>query len=756
MGGTVGHISLGSRIPTTLERASILLGQAAEGYLLGHKAIVKNRMIDYSQSGRKIFGFARIHPTHNGITGVERKSPAVLIEGSYTLKHGPPPALPNTPKCAALLHAPGGVVYSLDVDAASKKTTDCPINFDSKPKKASSKVRLIHVLAMQAPLQATGSSATVWRWGPDYNPALQFTIVPPRDTKLRAEQLQTLREGLALFAAVGWINVALIYLLKSKGVCKVQEETRSHVFMMAELPVFVELEVTRKLSNDPSKDLSWVSEDLVALCYQLNEQNTSEEFQAAWAKIEVLYKEKSRSLKGLTIPVRVIIGKPEYTKNCGTASRTASQHVWNVIKDALDPGQVQWGWFSSLLGSRSTLARRSGSVFCASYVVNSINAKSSVTFNGTSAAFMKLLTEMSREVRFSALSLCLVPRRDSQNACRMISSLFCGNSRPNGVIDQRGVDYACVSFQDKSGLEMNALCSALAVTQACRSATFTLCSYGSASSVEVWMWMANAFFSNRARLRSSVKQVTIYNARLDRNILDTMSRILSASNTEQELFAVATGLDGSSNTAGDAHEYHLRENATIQVTEEAAGRVISWNSSVVAADEFVRACEQYNAQLCRLECQFHGIHAFEPALSNASNMLAGTLRWWHCDLGPMPRYMAYYGTLRYLVHVLAGSKVLHYLTVEADIDLVGTFKDTLTRFNLEELDGNGRLPGACKLAFLSVFHSVEAHSPLKKQAKYCPERLRLRAPDMHVISEIFELAATHAVRKVNVIAHPPN
>ncbi|KAG6621244.1 uncharacterized protein IUM83_11102 [Phytophthora cinnamomi] len=59
-----------------------------------------------------------------------------------------------------------------------------------------------------------------------------------------------------------------------------------------------------------------------------------------------------------------------------------------------------------------------------------------------------------------------------------------------------------------------------------------------------------------------------------------MSRILSASNTEQELFAVATGLDGSSNTAGDAHEYHLRENATIQVTEEAAGRVISWNSSV--------------------------------------------------------------------------------------------------------------------------------------------------------------------------------
>lgn len=54
----------------------------------------------------------------------------------------------------------------------------------------------------------------------------------PRDRKLpsieRTKQLQTLREGLALFAAVAWIDVkALIYLLKTKGFAK--SKTRHEV-----------------------------------------------------------------------------------------------------------------------------------------------------------------------------------------------------------------------------------------------------------------------------------------------------------------------------------------------------------------------------------------------------------------------------------------------------------------------------------------------------------------------------------------------
>ncbi|EGZ10110.1 hypothetical protein PHYSODRAFT_338800 [Phytophthora sojae] len=112
--------------------------------------------------------------------------------------------------------------------------------------------------AMRELFASTESSATVWQWGPDYSLALRFTIVPPRTKKLtpneRLKQLKTLREGLALFAAVAWINVdALISLLKSNGVCEPREEVQHHEFMMAELPVFVELEVTSKLCSDQSR-----------------------------------------------------------------------------------------------------------------------------------------------------------------------------------------------------------------------------------------------------------------------------------------------------------------------------------------------------------------------------------------------------------------------------------------------------------------------------------------------------------------------
>ncbi|EGZ10120.1 hypothetical protein PHYSODRAFT_305391 [Phytophthora sojae] len=58
-----------------------------------------------------------------------------------------------------------------------------------------------------------------------------------------------------------------------------------------------------------------------------------------------------------------------------------------------------------------------------------------------------------------------------------------------------------------------------------------------------------------------------------------MSRILTASNTEQELLAVAKGLGSSSFTARDAREYHLRRDAIVRVTEEIDRRVVSWNSA---------------------------------------------------------------------------------------------------------------------------------------------------------------------------------
>ncbi|KAE9118242.1 hypothetical protein PF007_g9002 [Phytophthora fragariae] len=82
--GAVGHISLGRLVPTTLERASILLDQAAEEYGLGVGIIApettKNRTID---SGRKIFGFVRIHPADHGVDAVRQRPPT---EASYTLK----------------------------------------------------------------------------------------------------------------------------------------------------------------------------------------------------------------------------------------------------------------------------------------------------------------------------------------------------------------------------------------------------------------------------------------------------------------------------------------------------------------------------------------------------------------------------------------------------------------------------------------------------------------------------------------------
>ncbi|EGZ10105.1 hypothetical protein PHYSODRAFT_338794 [Phytophthora sojae] len=250
-GGAVGHISLGRRVPTTLERASILLDQTAAEYGPSIDIVDvanKNRMID-------------IHPADHGAVAVGRRSPTAVVEASYTLK------------VRRLLYM------------------------------AEFQLLLNYVEAMIPLVFSTGSSAIVWRWGPDYNPALQFTIVPPRDRKLpsieRTKQLQTLREGLALFAAVAWIDVkALIYLLKTKGVCQVQDETRSHAFIMAELPVFVEIEVARKLSNDPSKSFAWVKDDLVSLCCELDEQNTSEAFHEAWAKVEVFSRTDSKRLRG--------------------------------------------------------------------------------------------------------------------------------------------------------------------------------------------------------------------------------------------------------------------------------------------------------------------------------------------------------------------------------------------------------------------------------------------------------------------------
>lgn len=148
--------------------------------------------------------------------------------------------------------------------------------------------------------------------------------------------------------------------------------------------------------------------------------------------------------EGLAIPVRVIIGKPEYSKG----SDTASGRVWDVVRKTLNPARVQWGWFSSLVGSSSTLARRFRSTYYASFVVTCINAKNAVTFNGASAAFMKLVTEMGPEAHLSAMNFCLVPHWDSQRVCRMISGLFGGNTCPSDVtIEPRAVDYACVDFQ---------------------------------------------------------------------------------------------------------------------------------------------------------------------------------------------------------------------------------------------------------------------------------------------------------------------
>ncbi|EGZ10144.1 hypothetical protein PHYSODRAFT_305407 [Phytophthora sojae] len=620
-------------------------------------------------------------------------------------------------------------------------------------------------------------ASTVYRHGElrdgmAVGPRLQSSSpVPPRDSELtsfeRAEQLRTLREGLALFAAVAWIDAdALVSLLQSKGVCAVKREMRRHAFMMAELPVFVEIGVTRKLSKDPSKDFAWVEDDLVSLCCQLDEQNTSEAFQEAWAKIEMHSTTESQSLRGLAIPIRIIIGKPEYSK----AGGTASQRVWNAIKSALNPDQVQWGWFTPILSRNSTMARRPRSACYASYLINSINAMNVRTRAGSSAVFMKLVTEMSRGVLLSALSFCLVPRHDSQIACRMISTLFC---EMTCVDDQRGafVNFGCVTFQKESGVEMNALCSALVVTRSCRSFAFSLCPEGSASEVKTWMWMAYAFFSSRARLRSSVKQVTIYNARLSRVILDTISRILTATNTEKELFTVATGLDSTSNTARDTREYHLKQNAVVQVTEQTNGRVVSWNSADILRQGGVGGVRLVNPNdngftISPLMLLFgrasstirHSvvlsatstISALSPRhLSDESSMLTNNLRWWHCSLERFRNFRATFGAL---TRMLSENTVLRYLTVVGDRYYLPTLKAGLMQFHLQELEGNGELQVACKLAFLSVFHADEARPPLKKQAKDQPERFRLHAPDTHVITKIFEFAANHAIRSVRIIS----
>ncbi|EGZ10080.1 hypothetical protein PHYSODRAFT_338768 [Phytophthora sojae] len=254
--GEVGHISLGIRMPTTLERASILLDQAAGEYTNGPSIDIvdvasKNRIIDYSQSGRKIFGFARIHPADHGAVAVGRRSPNAVIEASYTLK------------VRRLL---------------------CMAEF---------LLLLNYVEAMIPLIFSIYLVATFYLPNRDY-----YAIYDSMD---HHQLFQTLQN--------------------SNNVCEPREEMPHHEFMITELPVFVELDVTQNLSNEPSKASSWIKDDLASLCCQLH--NTSEALQSAWAKVEQL---SQTSLRGLP-PVRVIICKPEYYLE---AVDTASPRVWDA------------------------------------------------------------------------------------------------------------------------------------------------------------------------------------------------------------------------------------------------------------------------------------------------------------------------------------------------------------------------------------------------------------------------------------------
>lgn len=116
-------------------------------------------------------------------------------------------------------------------------------------------------------------------------------------------------------------------------------------------------------------------------------------------------------------------------------------------------------------------------------------------------------------------------------------------------------------------------------------------------------------------------------------------------------------------------------------------------------------------------------------LNNESNVLARTLRWWVCHLELQNQYVTYpQAALGTLTHMLGRNKALCYLTVVVNKAVLDRFKDELMRFNLQKLEGVGELPVACKLAFLSVFHADVLQSPMKKQAKDEPDRVRLQAP----------------------------
>ncbi|GMF37728.1 unnamed protein product [Phytophthora fragariaefolia] len=434
---------------------------------------------------------------------------------------------------------------------------------------------------MQAVFTATGSTATVWKWGPDFRPAIQFTIIPPRDSKSkpieREQQLQTLREGLALFDAVAWIDAdVLIAILKTNDVCRLIDQEESHMFVLSEIPAFVEIEVTRKLTKDSSTDFAWIHDDLVSLCCRLDEPNTSKSFQEAWEKLEAilgttLY--ESQPLMGLEVPVRIVVGKPEYSKASGTASR----RVWDVIKNVLRTDQIGWGWFSSFSAHPSTLDRRPKSSFYVSYVVDAINIPNARTLSGVSVTLMKLIADMSSDAVFSDLRLCLVPRRNSQYACRMISALLCDKASPDGTTtDQRGVTCFGVDVQDCSGLEMDGLLSALAVTRSCRAFTLTFSRYSEAQTKKMWAWLAYALFSHQSRSSSSVKEISIFNACLDNDILDSMMKILKANDSETELLAVCNKMEDLAGYAQDLRDYELRGDTTVQVYEVIDDRVVSW------------------------------------------------------------------------------------------------------------------------------------------------------------------------------------
>ncbi|KAG7397235.1 hypothetical protein PHYBOEH_001113 [Phytophthora boehmeriae] len=176
--------------------------------------------------------------------------------------------------------------------------------------------------SMQTLLAASGGNVTVWSWGPAYHPVIQFVLPLSKNAAASADQRQALREGLALFAAVGLIDVqAFVYLMKNAK--HVQRESLDKVSEEGEQPTFIEVDLIQHLHREDVKDCFWMKEFFVSLCCQLDQHNTSDAFQKAWQEMQLL---STATLLRLDIPI------------CLTMSKCTSVEIRTEVMKAAWPG----------------------------------------------------------------------------------------------------------------------------------------------------------------------------------------------------------------------------------------------------------------------------------------------------------------------------------------------------------------------------------------------------------------------------------